>query len=56
MCCKKDEADHYVGIVDAVLTYEELTNWLKEQNINLEKGTKYEEKVKPVFFQQLVVF
>lgn len=53
---KKDEADHYVGIVDAVLTYEELTNWLKEQNINLEKGTKYEEKVKPVFFQQLVVF
>ena len=47
---KKDEADHYVGIVDAVLTYEELTNWLKEQNINLEKGTKYEEKSKARLF------
>ena len=33
---KKDEADHYEGIVDAVLTFEELTNWLKEENIQLE--------------------
>ena len=34
---KKDEADHYKGIVDAVLTFEELTNWLKEENIALKQ-------------------
>ncbi len=33
---KKDEAEHYEGIVDAVLTFEELTNWLKSENIELE--------------------
>ena len=33
---KKDEAEHYEGIVDAVLTFEELTNWLKGENIELE--------------------
>ncbi|MGN0614493.1 MAG: [Fe-Fe] hydrogenase large subunit C-terminal domain-containing protein, partial [Porcipelethomonas sp.] len=32
---KKDEAEHYEGIVDAVLTFEELTNWLKSENIEL---------------------
>ena len=32
---KKDEAEYYEGIVDAVLTFEELTNWLKEENIEL---------------------
>ena len=32
---KKDEAEHYEGIVDAVLTFEELSNWLKEENIEL---------------------
>ncbi len=34
---KKDEAEHYEGIVDAVLTFEELTNWLREENIELKK-------------------
>ena len=34
---KKDEAEHYEGIVDAVLTFEELTNWLKEEHIELER-------------------
>ena len=34
---KKDEADYYEGLVDAVLTYEELTNWLKAERIELEK-------------------
>ena len=34
---KKDEAEHYEGIVDAVLTFEELTSWLKEENIELEQ-------------------
>lgn len=33
---KKDEADHYQGITDAVLTFEELTTWLKENKIELE--------------------
>ena len=34
---KKDEAEHYEGIVDAVLTFEELTEWFKSDNIVLEK-------------------
>lgn len=38
---KKDEAEYYEGIVDAVLTYEELTEWLKQENIEL--GTEIDE-------------
>ena len=34
---KKDEAEHYEGIVDAVLTFEELTEWLNAENIELQK-------------------
>ena len=34
---KKDEAEHYDGIVDAVLTFEELTEWLKSENIEIEQ-------------------
>ena len=34
---KKDEAEYYEGIVDAVLTFEELTNWLQSAHIELEK-------------------
>ena len=34
---KKDEAEHYAGIVDAVLTFEELTKWLAAEGITLEK-------------------
>ncbi|MBQ7860121.1 MAG: 4Fe-4S binding protein [Faecalibacterium sp.] len=33
---KKDEAEHYQGIVDAVLTFEELTEWLRRETIELE--------------------
>lgn len=33
---KKDEASYYGDIVDAVLTFEELSVWLKEENIILE--------------------
>ena len=33
---KKDEAEYYEGLVDAVLTFEELTNWFKAENIELE--------------------
>ena len=34
---KKDEAEYYAGLVDAVLTFEELTEWLKAENISLEQ-------------------
>lgn len=33
---KKDEAEYYEGIVDAVLTFEELSEWFKEEKIELE--------------------
>lgn len=36
---KKDEASYYEGYADAVLTYDELTAWLKEENIELEQET-----------------
>ncbi|NLZ36918.1 MAG: 4Fe-4S binding protein [Clostridiales bacterium] len=39
---KKDEAQLYPGIIDAVLTFDELTAWLKEENIELK--TDAEEK------------
>ena len=32
---KKDEAASYEGIVDAVLTFEELTEWLRQERISL---------------------
>ena len=35
---KKDEAEYYEGLVDAVLTFEELTKWLKAERIELEQG------------------
>ncbi len=34
---KKDEAEYYEGLVDAVLTFEELTNWLKAERVELER-------------------
>ncbi|MDE5855322.1 MAG: 4Fe-4S binding protein [Ruminococcus sp.] len=34
---KKDEAEYYEGIADAVLTFEELTEWLKSERIELKK-------------------
>lgn len=34
---KKDEAEYYADSADAVLTFEELTNWLKSENIELKK-------------------
>ncbi len=35
---KKEEADLYPGIVDCVLTFEELSHWLEEENITLSPG------------------
>lgn len=39
---KKDEADRYEGIVDCVLTFEELSNWLREEHIELEEEVDQE--------------
>ena len=47
---KKDEAEHYEGIVDAVLTFEELTNWLKEENIELKADMDSCEESRARFF------
>ena len=47
---KKDEAEHYEGIVDAVLTFEELTNWLKEENIELRQEMDYDPESRARFF------
>ena len=47
---KKDEAEHYEGIVDAVLTFEELTNWLKEENIELKQEMDSNEESRARFF------
>lgn len=47
---KKDEAEHYEGIVDSVLTFEELTNWLKSENIDLEPEMDENENSRARFF------
>ncbi|MBQ2718234.1 MAG: 4Fe-4S binding protein [Clostridia bacterium] len=47
---KKDEAEHYEGIVDAVLTFEELTQWLKKENIELDKTIDACEESRARFF------
>ena len=47
---KKDEAEHYEGIVDAVLTFEELTNWLKEEKIELKTDMDSNNESRARFF------
>ena len=47
---KKDEAEHYEGIVDAVLTFEELTQWLKDEDIELRRDAQPDEKRHARFF------
>ena len=47
---KKDEAQYYEGIVDAVLTYDELTAWLKSENIELRREIDKNEKSRARFF------
>ncbi len=47
---KKDEAEHYEGIVDAVLTFEELSTWLKEENIEIKQGMDSSEESRARFF------
>lgn len=47
---KKDEAEYYEGIVDATLTFEELTNWLDEENIELEQELDNDNNSRARFF------
>ncbi len=47
---KKDEAQHYEGIVDAVLTFDELTAWLKSDKIELEQKKESGEEGLARFF------
>lgn len=47
---KKDEAAHYDRIVDAVLTYEELTEWLNHEGVVLEKEMDSQQESRARFF------
>ena len=47
---KKDEAEYYEGIVDAVLTFEELDKMLEDEGVKLEAGLDSEEKSRARFF------
>ena len=47
---KKDEAEHYEGIVDAVLTFEELTAWFESEKIVLEKELDCDPESRARFF------
>ena len=47
---KKDEAEYYEGIVDAVLTFEELTEWLKKEKVEIEKTMDSVEESRARFF------
>ena len=47
---KKDEADHYEGIVDAVLTFEDLSKWMKEEGVEIEDIDDFDEKSRARFF------
>lgn len=47
---KKDEADYYEGYADAVLTFEELTEWLKEAHITLTPDMDNVEESRARFF------
>ncbi|MBO7634559.1 MAG: 4Fe-4S binding protein, partial [Lachnospiraceae bacterium] len=47
---KIDEAEHYEGIVDAVLTFDELTAWFKAEGITPEQRTDSDENSRARFF------
>ena len=47
---KKDEAQHYEGLVDAVLTFDELTAWLKAEHIELQQEMDASEESRARFF------
>lgn len=47
---KKDEADHYKGIVDAVLNFDELSKFVSENNLTFEKSLDDTSKSKARIF------
>ncbi len=47
---KKDEAAEYGDIVDAVLTFDELSEWLKDEHIEIERAKDACEESKARFF------
>lgn len=47
---KKDEAEYYSGIVDAVLTFDELTRWFDEEHIELKTESRADENSRARFF------
>ena len=47
---KKDEADYYGDVVDAVLTYEDLSNWLEREGVTLAREMDSEDKSKTRLF------
>jgi len=47
---KKDEAEYYEGLVDAVLTFEELTKWLKSEGIQLDTELDSNDESRARFF------
>ena len=47
---KKDEAEYYEGLVDGVLTYEDLAKWMETENISIERETDSDEFSRARFF------
>ena len=47
---KKDEAEIYEGIVDAVITFEELTEWLKQERITIKPDPEENDESRARFF------
>jgi Na+-translocating ferredoxin:NAD+ oxidoreductase RNF subunit RnfB len=47
---KKAEAEAYGGLVDCVLTFEELTQWLAQEGVSLEMGEDQEQNSKARLF------
>ena len=47
---KKDEAEHYAGIVDAVMTFEELTQWFAEAGVIPEQRIEENEESRARLF------
>ena len=47
---KKDEAQYYEGLVDAVLTYEDLARWMEEAGVTVEKETDSDDNSRARFF------
>lgn len=47
---KKDEAQRYKSIVDAVLTFEDLTQWLNEEKVELDQEMDFDNNSRARFF------